>query len=319
MTQSADIMSEAKILGQIQTDMFCEGCGYNLFTQAVIRDPHMGILVCRCPECGKFSPAGIATDAANRWKHAMGGWLALIRFLLVAYLLVMALTGMGMLPYLMADALVGIMNWSLKIGAIAPSRDTIVMKEMFRFGVSSLGLGLAAGIVLVVALYHWSRRVYRWALLLPALAMVVACVMWHYAHASHPAKLFVPIQAHSITIDSLLQEDMAYRQLTNEYNRLFTRARAGQDNPELERLKSLMLQRKQELENILSRLIPLASPAANMALMSLLITIGMTGGVFFGRPMTRGILRVFLPARALQPLGMLWFVDGKRPPAPPKM
>jgi len=33
---------------QLETDLFCQTCGYNLHGQPVSRDERLGILICRC-------------------------------------------------------------------------------------------------------------------------------------------------------------------------------------------------------------------------------------------------------------------------------
>ena len=60
------------IIGHVQADAFCDGCGYNLHTQAVTRDERLGILICRCPECGRFAPAGNLTSARTVWLNRLG-------------------------------------------------------------------------------------------------------------------------------------------------------------------------------------------------------------------------------------------------------
>ncbi|MDB5300946.1 MAG: hypothetical protein JWO87_2609, partial [Phycisphaerales bacterium] len=57
-----EIESEAQVgpvISNIHTDTFCESCGYNLHTQAVVRDERLGLLICRCPECGRWAAAGL--------------------------------------------------------------------------------------------------------------------------------------------------------------------------------------------------------------------------------------------------------------------
>jgi hypothetical protein len=75
------------VVGHVQADAFCEGCGYNLHTQAVTRDERLGILICRCPECGRFSAAGNLTAARQVWLNRLGLGLliAWIGFLVVVF------------------------------------------------------------------------------------------------------------------------------------------------------------------------------------------------------------------------------------------
>lgn len=51
----------------LETDTFCVECGYNLHAQPVTRDERLGIFICRCPECGRFHPAGTGVTATSTW------------------------------------------------------------------------------------------------------------------------------------------------------------------------------------------------------------------------------------------------------------
>jgi len=64
--------SVGPVIGHMQTDTFCEGCGYNLVTQAVMRDERLWVLVCRCPECGRYGAAGKSTTARQVWLNRFG-------------------------------------------------------------------------------------------------------------------------------------------------------------------------------------------------------------------------------------------------------
>lgn len=77
-----------KPLGTVETDAFCEQCGFNLHTQPVWRDERLGILVCRCPECGGHQAAGTLTTVGYSWlsRLALAGmfvWVTLVFSLLV--------------------------------------------------------------------------------------------------------------------------------------------------------------------------------------------------------------------------------------------
>lgn len=50
----------------IQADQFC-GCGYNLHGQRVSFDERLEFPVVRCPECGKWHPAGHGSTALRPW------------------------------------------------------------------------------------------------------------------------------------------------------------------------------------------------------------------------------------------------------------
>ena len=54
----------------LHADQICP-CGYNLFGQRVDRDERLGFEVVRCPECGRFSPAGLGTPSARPWLRRL--------------------------------------------------------------------------------------------------------------------------------------------------------------------------------------------------------------------------------------------------------
>ena len=62
----------APVVGHVQVDAFCEECGYNLHTQPVRRDARLGILICRCPECGRFTAAANLTPVRQVWLNRLG-------------------------------------------------------------------------------------------------------------------------------------------------------------------------------------------------------------------------------------------------------
>jgi hypothetical protein len=84
------------VVGHIQTDTFCESCGYNLHTQVVRRDPRLEILICRCPECGRWTAAGKST-ARQVWLNRFGTGLLMLwmGFLFVAFGLLSLWLGMA--------------------------------------------------------------------------------------------------------------------------------------------------------------------------------------------------------------------------------
>jgi hypothetical protein len=62
-------------LAVIETDLFCRGCGYNMHTQRVWRDPRLGVMVCRCPECGLHESADVASGIGNMWSRQFGQFI----------------------------------------------------------------------------------------------------------------------------------------------------------------------------------------------------------------------------------------------------
>ena len=68
----------------IETDRYCEGCGYNLRTQPVRRDARTRVLLCRCPECGGFQSVREGVTAGQVWLLRRGTvgllvWIVTVR------------------------------------------------------------------------------------------------------------------------------------------------------------------------------------------------------------------------------------------------
>lgn len=62
-------------------DRCCAGCGFNLYGQYIVREPHYGMLVVRCPECGL--PAALQeypalARSAGRLRAALAGAFLLL-------------------------------------------------------------------------------------------------------------------------------------------------------------------------------------------------------------------------------------------------
>src|SRR5690348_9086636 len=87
------------VIGHMQTDTFCEGCGYNLHTQAVMRDQRLGIIVCRCPECGRFAPAGQGATATRVWLNRAATLFLTLWVLFVMVLFSLCALFLGMIAY----------------------------------------------------------------------------------------------------------------------------------------------------------------------------------------------------------------------------
>ncbi|MFT5423633.1 MAG: hypothetical protein ACI89L_001414 [Phycisphaerales bacterium] len=87
-TQNArpDKPDKPELLGHIQADRPCAGCGFNLFGQVITRDEHYHMPIARCPECGQVAALqeypGLGVWA-RRWSAMIAAaWLLLV----VAYL-----------------------------------------------------------------------------------------------------------------------------------------------------------------------------------------------------------------------------------------
>jgi len=66
----------------ITGDRLCASCGYNLIGQAISREPHYGLLIARCPECG-VTAAVQEYPLLGRWAHRWALVLAAVWLLLM--------------------------------------------------------------------------------------------------------------------------------------------------------------------------------------------------------------------------------------------
>lgn len=61
-------------LGVIATDRPCARCGFNLHGQVIEREPHYGLVIARCPECGQVA-ALQEYPSLGRWARRWAGLL----------------------------------------------------------------------------------------------------------------------------------------------------------------------------------------------------------------------------------------------------
>ena len=156
-----DFMALAQV-ATIETDRYCEGCGYNLRTQAVCRDPRTQILLCRCPECGRYHPAAGASSAAHPWLGrlltlATGIWVVLLVSILVGWgfcLFGLNITTIEELARAMDRA--GAQTPAERPSAILSSSE--YWDVVGGMGLLSLGVALVGGVGVAILFPQWRRR-----------------------------------------------------------------------------------------------------------------------------------------------------------------
>ncbi len=68
---------------QIRADRACVGCGFNLYGQSVSKEPHYGLAIARCPECGVVAALQqypVMTHWVNRFRAILAGLYLVLLF-----------------------------------------------------------------------------------------------------------------------------------------------------------------------------------------------------------------------------------------------
>jgi hypothetical protein len=168
----ANIAELGPPIGQVETDTFCEGCGYNLHTQMVVRDERLGILVSRCPECGRFAAAGRTTSASSVWLNRLGTLLLVLWVFFVLAIFSLCILFIGMAAYAHAiDLWRALEYYNVRL----PNPD---LRAQVALACVAGVLGLITGGLFSVLLWHvrgW-RRVF--GLVPPFLACGGAALVW---------------------------------------------------------------------------------------------------------------------------------------------
>jgi hypothetical protein len=163
--------------GQIETDLFCHGCGYNLHGQVVTADDRLGFMICRCPECGRHHPAGFGTSAASVWLKRLGTILLFVWIAIVLGATVLSLIALGgfqagyvneFLWYNWVNA--GQSYYSLSPPAGADLSQIPGWSQAIALYLCAGAFGFFLGTALVTLLWHWPSRRYFWAIALPLIS-----------------------------------------------------------------------------------------------------------------------------------------------------
>ncbi len=81
------VVAEFETLACVESDRFCNRCGYNLRTLPIRRDDRTKILLVRCTECGQYQPANDLATVTRPWLHRVSAFFLIlwIVFLLAVY------------------------------------------------------------------------------------------------------------------------------------------------------------------------------------------------------------------------------------------
>ncbi|HLL90072.1 MAG TPA: hypothetical protein VK324_12290 [Tepidisphaeraceae bacterium] len=267
--------------GMIETDLFCD-CGYNLHGQRVERDARLDLMLCRCPECGRWHPAGQAVAGRSKWLGRLAVSILAVWVLAVAGVLLAGT--LVLLGFQFGHANVGIeYKYKLPDGRrieydpAAGNGAGNWVDEKTRQPVTSAGGfisvpvpratltdGERAGVAVLCGFA---------ALVAAGMGGTIAVTAWHVRRWHHLWVAVLPLAAAGVTYASLLAQVRA--------------------SPEM-RVMVLWL-------------------AWFVALQVAAVAVG----IALGRPIARGIVRFVVPPGPRQALAFLWRADGKPMPGEP--
>lgn len=163
------------VIGRVETDRYCDECGFNMRTLPVVRDGRTRLLLTRCTECGTLAYAGAATTAGRVWLQRLG---VLLLFVWMAGILgVTALLGLFE-TFMQMITLEEMTDWS-------PAGRIISDDVEHYWGFMTLVLGVSCALAFLMisiyacAAYHWNRMFHvAMALCVPLLPMTIAWQSW---------------------------------------------------------------------------------------------------------------------------------------------
>lgn len=191
-------------VARVESDRFCDGCGYNLHTQVVRRDGRTQLLLCRCPECGRFHAVRDSVTAGRVWLQRVGTlglfvWMLLVLaggFSLGAGQLAVSIGTLDELttyrptsmPVATTSGPGGRMSYSTS-NTVWQRQVREEMRQYGAFMALMLGLAFALGFALAalmtITMHHWPRWGYLGpVIVVPVVAGLLTFYIWgnDYAH-----------------------------------------------------------------------------------------------------------------------------------------
>lgn len=98
----ADSRAAPATVSIVAADRMCTGCGHNLYGQIVLREPHYGLLIARCPECGAAA-AMQEYPLLGRWANRIGMVLAALCVVLAVAAAVLSAIALGAISYAIGE------------------------------------------------------------------------------------------------------------------------------------------------------------------------------------------------------------------------
>lgn len=160
----APIGEDRKTIGLVETDRYCEECGFNLRGQHVFRDGGSRLVLVRCSECGTLHPANsLTTNARGAWFRRLAGVLLLGWVVFVLWLLFVA----GVVEVAVQIATSEVLDLNRPVSDVMElaARNAV---ELGWYAFLSLAVPFVCLTLLTVVCHHWRRFGYlAAAVLLP--------------------------------------------------------------------------------------------------------------------------------------------------------
>lgn len=148
----------ADTIARFELDAFCETCGYNLRGQEVWKDERLGLLICRCPECGTHQPANQSLPSKRLWVK----WFTpavLIVWITIVFGMHAAAMGITFATWV---GVTEIIEYASR--GFGNEQDGVAI---FMLGAVDAMLGLILALFSAIAFGHW-----------PTIGRIVLAVLW---------------------------------------------------------------------------------------------------------------------------------------------
>ncbi|MCH9033923.1 MAG: hypothetical protein IID42_05400 [Planctomycetes bacterium] len=103
----AQVSVQDRTLACVESDRFCNRCGYNLRTLPIRRDDRTKILLVRCTECGQYQPANDLAAVTRPWLHRVSAFFLILWIVFLVAVYVHLGIAQGAVMYGTLDVLTG--------------------------------------------------------------------------------------------------------------------------------------------------------------------------------------------------------------------
>lgn len=171
---------DRELIGLVESDRYCDECGFNLRGQNVFRDGATRLLLVQCSECARLHPANsLTTNARGSWFRRLSGALLLVW--VVALLLMLFIA--GVIEAAMQIATTEVLDLTQPVSNV-PELASRHSLDLSLFAFMSFAIPAACMTLLSVAAHHWRW----WGAVLAAIALplIPAAIVHQGAHHSFP-------------------------------------------------------------------------------------------------------------------------------------